>query len=257
MAEQTQDKANQGQVSNLSNNEKLRCELDQIESKIKTAIHHNHQVHTNSVELEFFLRKSLSSEHATLIPTRSGVKALRIESLNTDLSHGSELPILSSDDRPQDSTFAQENIKLKQEVIMMKQELDRMHQAKMQDEKEHTATVNKLKKDLRNSNRLIRKLQTNKLADMENNFMTSFDLLEAKLSEEINNGDKMEERLAAMKAERDTARELNLPLFNELKKLYEIKVTLEQQVEELNKQVSQGQKCTTESKVNDYIDTHI
>jgi hypothetical protein len=48
-----------------------------------------------------------------------------------------------------------------------------------------------------------------------------------------NGDDSFEERFAAMKAERDTARELNLPLFNDLKRLYSIKTTLEQTVHAL------------------------
>ena len=97
----------------------------------------------------------------------------------------------------------------------------------------HRSTVAKLKKDLRDSKKLIHKLQTDKLQDMEKKFTVSLDLLEAKLSEDINCADVMEQKLAAMREERDTARELNLPLFNDLKKLYEIKSRLEDRVEEL------------------------
>lgn len=231
------DGSNAREIKSLSSHE-MRNELDQIESKIKAAINHNSQVHYNSLELETVLRKSLSGR--VLIPMEVGAISTQLDSLGApDLDLEGVLPVDSVADEISNQSSSsvfdaqQENRMLKQQLAEIKAEFSRVTERSTQEERLHRSTVAKLKKDLRDSKKLIHKLQTDKLQDMEKKFTVSLDLLEAKLSEDINCADVMEQKLAAMREERDTARELNLPLFNDLKKLYEIKSRLEDRVEEL------------------------
>jgi hypothetical protein len=243
------------EIKSMSSHE-MRNELVRIESKIKAAISHNTQVHSNSIELESVLRKSLAS-----FPLEIGAStesSAQLDSLgNPDLDFEEGFPTVSLDEKTSQSSLdlQHENLLLKQKLAEVTAELSRANEAKLKADQAHAETITKLKRELRSSNKLIHKLQSKKLSDMESNFATSMDLLEAKLSEEINNGDEMEQKLAAMKEERDRARELNLPLFNDLKRLYEIKSTLEQTVSELTKvQEEQAEaNAVLEQKINHLI----
>lgn len=243
-----QEESSSREITSMSSHE-MRNELVRIESKIKAAISHNTQVHSNSIELESVLRKSLAS-----VPLEIGAttpSSVQLDSLgNPDLDFEGDLPTVSLDDMASQSyvDLQHENLLLKQKLSQLKAELSRTNEANMKAERAHAATITKLKKELRSSNKLVHKLQSKKLSDMESNFATSMDLLEAKLSEEINNGDEMEQKLAAMKEERDRARELNLPLFNDIKRLYEIKAGLEQTVRE-----QMEANAALEQKVKDLI----
>eukprot|EP00956_Cyclotella_meneghiniana_P007294 scaffold9934_cov48-Cyclotella_meneghiniana.AAC.2 len=232
--------------------------IDEIESKIKAAINHNHQVHSNSIELESVIRNSASAPIPTELDFNSS--AMPIESLSVP-AISFEGPIVSFDESTCASTefdVHRENCELKQHLADMKQELNRVKEETAQKEEEYNANVVKLKRELHRSKKLIKKLQTKKLADMESNFMASLDFLEAKLTEDIHTGDDdMEKRLAAMKEERDTARELNLPLFNDLKKLYEIKAMLENSVEELVQSLKDQNEVNAalEQKVSELVES--
>lgn len=250
-----QDDSGSREIKSMSSHE-MRNELVRIESKIKAAISHNTQVHSNSIELESVLRKSLAS-----VPLEIGAStesSAQLDSLgNPDLDFEECFPTVSLDEKTSQSSLdlQHENLLLKQKLAEVTAELSRANEAKLKADQAHAETITKLKRELRSSNKLIHKLQSKKLSDMESNFATSMDLLEAKLSEEINNGDEIEQKLAAMKEERDRARELNLPLFNDLKRLYEIKSTLEQTVSELTKvQEEQAEaNAVLEQKINDLI----
>ena len=215
-----------------------RSLIDEIETKIKAAISHNHRVHSNSIELESVIRKSATAPIPTELYFNSS--AIPIESLG-EPAISFEGPAVSFDESTEASTAFEahhENCELKQHLADIKQELILEKEETAQKEEEYNANVAKLKRELNRSKKLIEKLQTKKLADMESNFMASLDFLEAKLTEDIHSGDDdMEKRLAAMKEERDTARELNLPLFNDLKKLYEIKAMLEDRIAALEQKV--------------------
>jgi hypothetical protein len=215
--QEQQQKSSKELTQNLSSHEML----SHIEARIKAAIQHNTQVHTNSIELESVLRRQ--SVSGGCVPLELNM-SLPLDSLEADL----DLPTVSLDDVSTSSRHS-----LQQQIDYLKLELKQVKKAKDIDELQHNATVNQLRKELRSANKLIRKLQTKKLVDMETKFISSLELLEAKLSNEINEGDTVEDQLTVLRQERDTARELNLPLFNDLKKLYEIKSGLEGRVEEL------------------------
>ena len=157
--------------------------IDEIESKIKAAINHNHQVHSNSIELESVIRNSASAT----IPTELdfNCSAMPMESLSVP-AISFEGPTVSFDESTHASTefdVHRENCELKQHLADMKQELNRVKEETAQKEEEYNANVVKLKRELHRSKKLIKKLQTKKLADMESNFMASLDFLEAKLTE--------------------------------------------------------------------------
>lgn len=226
--------------ASLSSHE-MRNELGQIELKIKAAIDHNSRVHSNSIELKSVLRKSLSG-HVNIPLEVGGTSLHQLVSLcDPDLESERVLPAANLDEiSNQSSNLEGEEIRmLKQQLADTTAELTRVNATKIQGEILYATTISKLKKELRSSKELIHKLQTEKLADMERKFTVSLDLLETKLSEEINSGDDVEQKLAIMKEERDTARALNLPLFNDLKKLYAVKSGLEEANHGLQRQVEE------------------
>ena len=237
----------------LSNHVML-SELDQIESKIKAAIHHNRQVHSNSVELESVIRQSLSGRAAAVvsapIPSELDMNSTKLESLgDLDVDFDAALTAVSLGSSQSSVDILNENQLLKQQVSVMKQDLLKLNGEKYQ----YEATIQKLKKELRSANKLTHKLQTKKLTEMESNFTASLHLLEAKLSEDLNND--LEQQLTLVKQERDTARELNLPLFNDLKRLYEIKAVLQQKIDELLKYQEEQKEVheALEQKVNELL----
>jgi hypothetical protein len=137
------------------------------------------------------------------------------------------------------------------QIASLTEQIAQLNKSKLRAEKSNKKTISKLRKQLAESNQLVRRLQSKKLADMENNFISSVNFLEAKMSQEINEGnDDYEKRLTALREERDTARELNLPLFNDLKKLYETKSELEKKVEGLlqsEKELIQKEKAASDN----------
>ncbi|KAL7502228.1 hypothetical protein ACHAWX_000495 [Stephanocyclus meneghinianus] len=211
----------------------MLLELDRIERKIKAAIHANQRIRSNSVELETALREI---HRGRAVPIDFVARVVHLHSLGEpmselEISYENILGEATADRRAQELEC--ENRALRRKISSMDEELARRNETQARIERNHRMVVEKLKREAREAKKLVRRLQKKKLADMERNFVVALDLLEAKMSEEINNGDEFEERFAAMKAERDTARELNLPLFNDLKRLYVIKTTLEQKVRDL------------------------
>ncbi|KAL7475253.1 hypothetical protein ACHAW6_001177 [Cyclotella cf. meneghiniana] len=211
----------------------MLCELDRIECKIKAAIHANQRIRSNSVELETALREI----HRGRVPIDFVARVVHLDSLGEpmselEISYENILGEATADARRAEE-LERENLWLRRKISGMDEELHQRNEAQARTERNHREVVEKVKNEAREAKKLVRRLQKKKLADMERNFIASLELLEAKMSEEINNGDEFEERIAAMKAERDTARELNLPLFNDLKRLYVIKTTLEQKVRDL------------------------
>ncbi|KAL3778724.1 hypothetical protein HJC23_006274 [Cyclotella cryptica] len=236
------------------NSRDMLCELDQIECKIKAAINANQHIQSNSVELETVLREIHSGSavprdiHGTLVHLESICEPMSELEISYDRILGKSCLDATVDQRVEE--LEHENHLLRRKIACLDEELAKAHETKAQSEKNHKEVVEKLKKEARESKNLVRRLQKKKLADMERNFIASINLLEAKMSEEINNGDEFEEKLAAVKAERDTARELNLPLFNDLKRLYSIKTTLEQAVHDLlesEKELMQKEKIADEN----------
>ena len=244
----------------LSNHVML-SELDQIESKIKAAIHHNRQVHSNSIELESVIRQSLSghppaaSVDAAPIPSELfAMKSAELESLgNPEVDFVTSSSAVSLGSSRSDVEAQNENQLLKKQMADMKQELSKLNEARLQDKYQYETSIQKLKKELRSAKRLTHKLQTKKLNEMESNFAASLHLLEAKFSEDLNND--LEQQLDLVKQERDTARELNLPLFNNLKKLYEIKAALQKKIDELSKsqEIQKGVQKALEGNVNELL----
>jgi hypothetical protein len=235
------------------NSRDMLCELDRIECKIKAAILANQRIRSNSVELETVLREI---HHGRAVPSDFDAKVVHLNSLCEPMSEleisyenilGKSCLDETVDQRVEE--LENENHLLRRKISCMDEEITQVNETKAQNEQNHKEVVEKLKSEAREAKKLVRRLQKKKLADMERNFIASLNLLEAKMSEEINKGDDFEERFAAMKAERDTARELNLPLFNDLKRLYSIKTILEQKVHDLL--MSEGELIQKETIANE------
>ena len=232
--QQLQQQQHIAKNSTLSSHEML-SELHHIESKIKAAIDSNQRIRCKSGELELVLKKVHHGRGEGQVAEVKSEEAL----LKSAVDAAPDIEAPSTDDTPE------------KQIASLTEQIAQLNKSKLRAEKSNKKTISKLRKQLAESNQLVRRLQSKKLADMENNFISSVNFLEAKMSQEINEGnDDYEKRLTALREERDTARELNLPLFNDLKKLYETKSELEKKVEGLlqsEKELIQKEKAASDN----------